>query len=41
MGKNHGKINSISADEVDLSEFITDGVGGWLVRDASIALGGS
>jgi type IV pilus assembly protein PilP len=41
MGKNHGKINAISADEVGLSEFITDGVGGWLVRDASIALGGS
>ena len=41
MGKNHGKINTISADEVGLSEFITDGVGGWLVRDASIALGGS
>ena len=41
MGKNHGKVSSISADEVQLSEFITDGVGGWLVRDASIALGGS
>jgi hypothetical protein len=24
-----------------LSEFIADGVGGWLVRDASIALGDS
>jgi type IV pilus assembly protein PilP len=41
LGKNHGKVSSISVDEVQLSEFITDGVGGWLVRDASIALGGS
>jgi Tfp pilus assembly protein PilP len=31
----------ISNDEVQLSEFIADGVGGWLVRDASIALGES
>jgi type IV pilus assembly protein PilP len=41
MGQNHGKVSSISNDEVQLSEFIADGVGGWLVRDASIALGGS
>ena len=41
MGKNHGKVSRISRDEVQLSEFIADGVGGWLVRDASIALGGS
>jgi len=41
MGKNHGKVSAISNDEVQLSEFIADGVGGWLVREASIALGGS
>jgi len=41
MGKNHGKVNLISPDEVELSEFIADGAGGWLVRDASLALGGS
>jgi len=41
MGQNHGKVSSITNDEVQLSEFIADGVGGWLVRDASIALGGS
>lgn len=40
LGKNHGKVSSISADEVELSEFIADGSGGWLIRDASIALGG-
>ena len=41
MGMNHGKVSGISNDEVQLSEFIADGVGGWLVREASIALGGS
>jgi len=41
LGKNHGKVSGISNDEVQLSEFIADGAGGWLVREASIALGGS
>ena len=41
IGMNHGKVSSITNDEVNLSEFISDGVGGWLVRDASIALGGN
>ena len=41
IGKNHGKVNMISPDEVELSEFIADGAGGWLVRDASLVLGGS
>lgn len=40
MGQNHGKVNRITNDEVLLSEFIADGAGGWLVREASIALGG-
>jgi len=38
MGKNHGKVVAISNDEVQMSEFIADGAGGWLVREASIAL---
>jgi Tfp pilus assembly protein PilP len=33
-------VSRVSNDEVQLSEFIADGVGGWLVRDASIALDG-
>ena len=41
IGKNHGKVNGISNDELQLSEFIADGIGGWLVREASVALGGS
>ena len=41
IGKNHGKVNGVSADEMQLSEFIADGIGGWLVREATVALGGS
>ncbi len=41
MGKNHGKVNAISLGEVELSEFIADGAGGWLVRSASLVLSGS
>lgn len=40
MGKNHGKVVMINADSVELSEFIADGAGGWLVRPASMLLGG-
>lgn len=39
MGKNHGQVVSISNTDVNLSELIPDGAGGWLVREASIALG--
>ena len=41
MGKNYGKVNVISLRKVELSEFIADGAGGWLVRGASLALSGS
>lgn len=41
MGKNHGKVTAITDNEVQLSEFIADGAGGWLVRDATIALSGA
>jgi len=39
IGKNHGQVVQISDTEVDLSELISDGADGWLVREASIALG--
>jgi len=39
MGKNHGHVVQISDTQVSLSELISDGAGGWLVREASIALG--
>jgi type IV pilus assembly protein PilP len=39
MGKNHGKISKIKPTSVDLSEFIADGSGGWLVRPVSLVIG--
>lgn len=39
IGKNHGKVVKVTDTEIDLSELISDGADGWLVREASIALG--
>ena len=39
IGKNHGKVVEISNAQMSLSELISDGGGGWIVRNASIALG--
>jgi len=38
MGKNYGRVLSIKPDGVELSEFISDGTGGWMVREADMAL---
>jgi len=38
MGKNYGKVISISEEEVLLLELVSDRKGGWEERDASIAL---
>lgn len=39
MGQNFGKINTVSPDQIDLIEIIPDGLGGWMERSASLALG--
>jgi len=39
IGKNHGKVVEITDTEIYLSELISDGADGWLVREASIDLG--
>jgi len=39
IGKNHGQVVDISDTKIGLSELISDGADGWLVREASIALG--
>ncbi|MCW8931170.1 MAG: pilus assembly protein PilP [Gammaproteobacteria bacterium] len=38
MGKNYGKVTSISEEEVLLLELVSDKKGGWEEREASIAL---
>lgn len=41
IGKNHGRVTRIEPAQITLSEFITDGAGGWLQREARMALEGS
>lgn len=37
-GRNHGKITRVTEFEVELTEIVPDGIGGWLERQASIAI---
>lgn len=39
LGQNYGKIDAINEDEIDLVELIPNGSGGWMKRQAKIALG--
>ena len=39
MGQNNGKIADVAEDHIDLVELIPNGSGGWMKRQASIALG--
>ncbi len=38
LGQNHGEIVAISEDQIDVSEWVSDGLDGWIKREASIAL---
>lgn len=38
LGESYGRITSIEDTEITLRELIPDGSGGWLVREASMAL---
>lgn len=38
MGQNDGRITSISESEITLMEIVSDGVGGYLERDAAVSL---
>ena len=38
MGQNDGRVTAVYEDHVELVELVTDGAGGWLERQAKIAL---
>jgi type IV pilus assembly protein PilP len=38
LGQNFGRVTSIFEDRIELVELISNGVGGWIERPASIAL---
>lgn len=40
MGTNWGKIESITDSQIDITEIVSDGAGGWLRRPRSIELQG-
>ena len=39
LGQNYGKITLIAEDRVEVVELVPNGAGGWMERQASIALG--
>jgi type IV pilus assembly protein PilP len=39
LGQNNGKITAISEDHIDLVELVPNGSGGWMERQATVALG--
>lgn len=38
MGQNYGEIVNIDESQIEVSEWVSDGLGGWTKRKASIAL---
>ena len=39
LGQNYGRITGITEDHIDLVELVPNGSGGWMERQATIALG--
>jgi type IV pilus assembly protein PilP len=39
LGQNYGRITSINEDHIELVELVPNGSGGWMERQATIALG--
>lgn len=38
MGQNHGKIIRLAEGKIELTEIVSDGLGGWMERSASVTL---
>jgi type IV pilus assembly protein PilP len=38
MGQNDGRITEVSESSIDLVEIISDGIGGYIERDAAVGL---
>lgn len=39
VGQNYGHVTQVTGSEIDLVELVPNGSGGWMERDASVALG--
>ncbi len=38
LGQNHGRIDGVTEMKITLTEIVSDGLGGWVERNASLAL---
>lgn len=38
LGQNHGRIAAVEPDQIRIVEIVRDGQGGWMERDASLAI---
>ena len=38
LGQNHGRVTVIFPDRIEITEIVPDGLGGWLPRQASLAI---
>jgi Tfp pilus assembly protein PilP len=38
LGRNHGRIVRINEDEIELTELVPNGRGGWIERQQAVAL---
>lgn len=38
LGQNDGRVVAVGADRIDMVELVSDGAGGWIERQASLAL---
>ncbi len=38
LGQNHGRVTSVYPDHLELTELISNGSGGWLERNTSVAM---
>lgn len=38
MGQSDGRVTAVQEDRIDLVELVPDGAGGWIERDATVAL---
>ncbi len=39
LGQNNGRIVAVTPSEIEISEIVPDGTGGWVERPASLSLG--
>lgn len=38
LGQSDGRVTSVGAERIEIVELVSDGAGGWLERQASLAL---